>query len=104
VTSRPPNTGPAAAASPQRRVDDRVPVQHPAHVADRRTTEALADLVEGDVDDEQIQARLVMTFELTDLASYRSLMQAAKCGLVKLVGRRELLDTFIRVFSNPQTA
>ncbi|MYS21931.1 Helix-turn-helix domain-containing protein [Streptomyces sp. DvalAA-14] len=45
---------------------------------------------------------LVITFEPDDLPSYRTLMQAAKCGLVKLEGRRTLLPTFIRVFSPPE--
>ncbi|GLW11481.1 hypothetical protein Misp01_66090 [Microtetraspora sp. NBRC 13810] len=37
-------------------------------------------------------------------ASYRELIQAAKCGLVELSGRRELLDTFLRLFAVPQPA
>ncbi|MET8642068.1 winged helix-turn-helix transcriptional regulator [Streptomyces sp. NPDC004096] len=41
---------------------------------------------------------LVIDFQPDDLPSYLALMQAAKCGLVKLDGPRELLDTFIRVF------
>lgn len=47
---------------------------------------------------------LVITFEPDDLPSYRALMQAAKCGLVELDGRRTLLDTFMRVFALPQPA
>jgi DNA-binding HxlR family transcriptional regulator len=46
---------------------------------------------------------LVITFTPEVLPSYQELMQAAKCGLVQLVGRRKLLDTFVRVFS-PVTA
>ncbi|AWS43058.1 helix-turn-helix domain-containing protein [Streptosporangium sp. 'caverna'] len=45
---------------------------------------------------------LVITFQPDELPSYRELMQAAKCGLVELSGRRELLDTFLRVFAIPQ--
>jgi DNA-binding HxlR family transcriptional regulator len=41
---------------------------------------------------------LVITFRPDDLPSFRALMQAAKCGLVDLTGRRELLDTFIELF------
>jgi DNA-binding HxlR family transcriptional regulator len=42
---------------------------------------------------------LVMTFTPEELPTYRVLIQAAKCGLVKLEGRRKLLDTFLRVFA-----
>jgi DNA-binding HxlR family transcriptional regulator len=44
---------------------------------------------------------LVITFRPEDdgLPSFRALMQAAKCGLVQLQGRRELLDTFIKLFA-----
>jgi DNA-binding HxlR family transcriptional regulator len=42
---------------------------------------------------------LVITVPLTDeLPSYRNLVQAARCGLVELSGKRKLLDTFTRVF------
>ncbi|MEV6848479.1 helix-turn-helix domain-containing protein [Actinoplanes sp. NPDC051411] len=41
---------------------------------------------------------LVITFRPDNLPSFRALMQAARCGLVDLTGRRELLDTFIRLF------
>jgi len=61
-------------------------------------------VAEAGVGPAPVGADLVMTFEPVDLPSFRSLMRAAKCGLVKLVGRRELLDTFIRLFTVPQTA
>jgi DNA-binding HxlR family transcriptional regulator len=44
---------------------------------------------------------LVITFQPDGLPSYQALIQAAKCGLVKLDGRRELLETFISVFTLP---
>jgi hypothetical protein len=34
-----------------------------------------------------------------DLPSYRTLIQAANCGLVELAGRRELLDSLTQVFA-----
>jgi hypothetical protein len=43
-----------------------------------------------------------MTFKVDGLPSYRALIQAAKCGLVELDGRRELLPTFTDVFAIPQ--
>jgi hypothetical protein len=42
---------------------------------------------------------LVITFRPDDLPSYRALLQAARCGLVELTGPRELLETFIRLFT-----
>ena len=42
---------------------------------------------------------LVITFTTDDLPSFPALMQAARCGLVQLTGRRDLLDTFTRVFA-----
>jgi DNA-binding HxlR family transcriptional regulator len=42
---------------------------------------------------------LVITFRPDLLPSFRALMQAAKCGLVTLEGRRELLGTFIELFA-----
>ncbi|MFF2522958.1 winged helix-turn-helix transcriptional regulator [Streptomyces liangshanensis] len=47
------------------------------------------------------KAQLVITFDPDDLPSYRALMQAAKCGLVELEGRRTLLNTFVDVFTPP---
>lgn len=49
---------------------------------------------------------LVLTAQLADdeLPSYRAIMQAAKCGLVELDGRRKLLDTFLRLFTIPHAA
>jgi DNA-binding HxlR family transcriptional regulator len=47
---------------------------------------------------------LVITFRPDGLPSYRALIQAAKCGLVELDGPRELLTTFMDVFSLPQSA
>jgi DNA-binding HxlR family transcriptional regulator len=44
------------------------------------------------------EADLVMTFTPEDLPSYISLTQAIKCGLVKLSGDHELMETFTRVF------
>ncbi|QIQ06082.1 winged helix-turn-helix transcriptional regulator [Streptomyces liangshanensis] len=46
---------------------------------------------------------LVITFDPDGLASYRALIQAAKCGLVELDGPRTLLDTFLSVFPLPKT-
>jgi DNA-binding HxlR family transcriptional regulator len=45
---------------------------------------------------------LVITFQPDDLPSFRALMQAAKCGLVELDGRRELLGTFIKLFGGAE--
>lgn len=45
---------------------------------------------------------LAITFQPDGLASYQALIQAAKCGLVELRGRRELLTTFTSVFTPPQ--
>ena len=49
---------------------------------------------------------LTITAQLADdeLSSYRAIMQAAKCGLVELNGRRRLLDTFVRLFDRPRAA
>ena len=47
---------------------------------------------------------LVITFKPDGLPSYRALIQAAKCGLVDLEGRRELLQTFTNVFAVPRQA
>jgi len=48
-------------------------------------------------------ADLVITVPLDgEIPAYRYLMQAMKCGLVELAGRRDLLDTFTRVFTPPQ--
>ena len=45
-------------------------------------------------------ADLVITVPvIEDLPSYRNLMQAIKCGLAEVSGRRKLLDTFVRVFT-----
>ncbi len=46
---------------------------------------------------------LVITVKLAEdeLPSYRAVIQAAKCGLVDLKGRRKLLDTFLHVFTLP---
>ncbi|GLX99403.1 helix-turn-helix domain-containing protein [Herbidospora sp. NBRC 101105] len=45
---------------------------------------------------------LVIIFQPDELPSYRALVRAAKCGLVTLSGRRELLETFLRVFPMPR--
>ncbi|MBM9506216.1 winged helix-turn-helix transcriptional regulator [Actinacidiphila acididurans] len=45
---------------------------------------------------------LVITLETDDPPAYPALMQAATCGLVALDGPRELLDTFIQVFTRPK--
>ncbi|MFI5613583.1 winged helix-turn-helix transcriptional regulator [Amycolatopsis sp. NPDC051903] len=42
---------------------------------------------------------LALTFEPDTVPSYLELVQAIKCGLVKVSGRRKLLDTFTRVFA-----
>ncbi|MGH3165064.1 MAG: winged helix-turn-helix transcriptional regulator [Trebonia sp.] len=47
---------------------------------------------------------LVITFKPDGLPSYQALVQAAKCGLVELDGRRELLGTFLSIFAHPQPA
>ncbi|HEY4460391.1 MAG TPA: helix-turn-helix domain-containing protein [Pseudonocardiaceae bacterium] len=49
---------------------------------------------------------LTITAKLADheLPSYQAIMQAAKCGLVDLKGRRKLLDTFIKQFDVPRAA
>jgi DNA-binding HxlR family transcriptional regulator len=49
---------------------------------------------------------LLLTVELADdeLPSYRAVVRAARCGLVQLTGRRELLETFLRVFAPPGSA
>lgn len=47
---------------------------------------------------------LVITIKPDGLPSYRGLMQAARCGLVELAGRRKLFDTFLRVFTIPATS
>ncbi|HEX5403644.1 MAG TPA: hypothetical protein VFX16_15240 [Pseudonocardiaceae bacterium] len=51
-----------------------------------------------------VKPGLVITAELAEgeLPSYRALIQAAKCGLVQLSGRRKPLDTFIRLLGVPQ--
>lgn len=61
--------------------------------------------LEAGVGPAPVEPGLVITIPLADeLPSYRALMQAAKCGLVELDGRRELFDTFLRVFTLPQAA
>jgi DNA-binding HxlR family transcriptional regulator len=50
------------------------------------------------------QPDLVIAFRTDGLPSYRALMQAARCGLVGLEGRRELLSTFLDVFTVSQPA
>jgi len=49
---------------------------------------------------------LVITFTPEDdgLPSLRGLLRAARCGLVTLSGRRNLLGTFITLFTLPRTA
>jgi DNA-binding HxlR family transcriptional regulator len=47
---------------------------------------------------------LVITLKPDGLPSYQALIQAAKCGLVELDGRRELLATFSDVFTPPPLA
>lgn len=47
---------------------------------------------------------LRITFQPVELPSYQEFMQAAKCGLVELSGRRELLGTFLHLFAIPQPA
>jgi DNA-binding HxlR family transcriptional regulator len=48
------------------------------------------------------QPDLVITFKPDGLPSYQALIQAVKCGLVELDGRRELLETFMNVFALPR--
>jgi len=50
------------------------------------------------------QPDLVITFQPEGLPSYQALVQAAKCGLVQLDGPRELLATFLTVFTPPEPA
>ncbi|MEV6897424.1 helix-turn-helix domain-containing protein [Amycolatopsis sp. NPDC051372] len=45
-------------------------------------------------------ADLVITLQPEELPSYLELVQAIKCGLVKISGPRKLLDTFTRVFAS----
>jgi hypothetical protein len=48
---------------------------------------------------------LIIAFAPDDgLPSLRALIQAAKCGLVTLSGRRNLLNTFVTMFTYPRTA
>lgn len=47
---------------------------------------------------------LVITFRPEGVPSYQALIQAAKCGLVEVDGRRELLTTFTHVFALPRSA
>ncbi|MGH3249791.1 MAG: hypothetical protein ACRDOI_26810 [Trebonia sp.] len=47
---------------------------------------------------------LIITFVPDDLPSFGALIRAAKCGLVQLDGRWELLETFLDVFALPQSA
>ncbi|MET9634141.1 helix-turn-helix domain-containing protein [Lentzea sp. NPDC006480] len=49
---------------------------------------------------------LTITAQIADdeLASYRAIIRAAKCGLVDLAGRRELLETFLKVFTPARPA
>jgi len=42
---------------------------------------------------------LTITFVSDDLPSFRALIQAAKCGLVKLSGRQKFLNTFVHTFT-----
>ena len=50
-------------------------------------------------------ADLVITVpEVDGLSSFRNILQAIKCGLVELQGRRRLLDTFTRLFAAPAAA
>ncbi|GII56574.1 HxlR family transcriptional regulator [Planotetraspora thailandica] len=46
------------------------------------------------------EPELVITFQPDDLPSYLELVQAIKCGLVKISGQPKLLDTFTRVFAS----
>jgi DNA-binding HxlR family transcriptional regulator len=45
------------------------------------------------------EADLVITIASDQMPSYRTIMQAIESGAVETVGRRELLDTFVRAFS-----
>ncbi|GAA1311307.1 HxlR family transcriptional regulator [Planotetraspora silvatica] len=47
---------------------------------------------------------LAIAFQPDGLPSYWELTRAAKCGLVELSGRRELLNTFLHLFAIPQPA
>jgi hypothetical protein len=47
---------------------------------------------------------LVISFLPDELPSCRELMEAAECGLIELSGRRELLDTVLRLFTIAQPA
>ncbi|MEU3183561.1 helix-turn-helix domain-containing protein [Streptomyces sp. NPDC006923] len=77
------------------------------HAADMVLYAAVTDgRLEAGVGPAPVDPDLVITFEPEpdDLPSYRSLIRAIKCGLVKVEGRRTLLDTFLRVFAPPQDA
>ncbi|SDI61492.1 winged helix-turn-helix transcriptional regulator [Nonomuraea jiangxiensis] len=60
--------------------------------------------LEADVGPAPGKPDLVITFRPDELPSYQELIQAAKCGLVELSGRRDLLETFLRLFTLPQPA
>jgi DNA-binding HxlR family transcriptional regulator len=47
---------------------------------------------------------ITATFADDELPSYRAIVAAARDGEVGLTGRRELLDTFLRVFTVPRAA
>ncbi|WP_433296821.1 winged helix-turn-helix transcriptional regulator [Pseudonocardia sp. CA-142604] len=76
-------------------------IRAPGMVLHAVVTDGKLDAGPGPAPDD---ADLVITVPLTDeLPSYQTLMQAIKCGLVELAGRRKLLDTFTRLFS-PRSA
>jgi DNA-binding HxlR family transcriptional regulator len=60
--------------------------------------------LEAEVGPAPAEPDLVITFQPDGLPSYQALIQAAKCGLVDLDGRRELLSTFTHVFARPLPA
>ncbi|GHH33347.1 winged helix-turn-helix transcriptional regulator [Lentzea cavernae] len=47
---------------------------------------------------------ITATFADDELASYRAIMTLARDGAVELTGRRELLGTFLRLFTVPRAA
>jgi DNA-binding HxlR family transcriptional regulator len=58
--------------------------------------------LEAGVGPSPVPPDLVIAFKPEQLPSFQELMLAANCGLVELTGRRELLETFIRVFAARQ--
>ncbi|MFC4036109.1 winged helix-turn-helix transcriptional regulator [Streptomyces polygonati] len=74
-------------------------IRHPDYILHAVVTDGHLEAGVGPTPD---KPDLAITFEPDGLPSYRALVQAAKCGLVKLEGRRTLLQTFLRVFASTE--